>query len=134
MTSKSIQEIRRQFPNRVTLGTSTHSVASSIHATQLGIDYLQVGTMFPTASHPEKMQNHIEGPDLLREIKKSFKELKFCEYPKLFAVGGIDASKVAQVIQNGADGIAVISYILGHFDPAQAVRNLRHELDRERNW
>lgn len=47
----------------------------------------------------------------------------------LVAIGGIHEGNVAQVIEAGADGIAVVSAILGVSDPVRAARRLRAAID-----
>jgi thiamine-phosphate pyrophosphorylase len=47
----------------------------------------------------------------------------------IVAIGGIDLERAAQAILHGADGVAVVSAILGADDPVQATRALRHAID-----
>jgi thiamine-phosphate pyrophosphorylase len=47
----------------------------------------------------------------------------------LVAIGGIDASNAAAVIEAGADGVAVVSAILGAEDSGAAARALRRAVD-----
>ena len=48
-----------------------------------------------------------------------------------FAIGGIDASNVAEVVAAGARGVAVVRAIRDADDPAAAARELRAALDRK---
>ncbi len=84
------------------LGYSVHSVTSAKKAVQAGADYLLVGTMFPTSSHPDKTP---EGLELLKAVAK------VVSIP-LIAIGGITPERVALCLQAGARGVAVVSGIL----------------------
>ncbi|MCS7300561.1 MAG: thiamine phosphate synthase, partial [Fimbriimonadales bacterium] len=77
-----------------------------------GCDYLLVGTMYPTQSHPDNLP---EGISLLQAIRGAV------SIP-LIAVGGITPERVAECLQAGAQGVAVISGIADAPDPLQAAQ------------
>jgi thiamine-phosphate diphosphorylase len=89
------------------LGVSTHSVAQARAAQADGADYVAVGSMFPTRS---KAEFELVGPDLLRKLRGEIRV-------PLIGIGGITHANVAQVIQAGADGVAVISAVCAAEDP-----------------
>ncbi len=89
------------------LGYSVHSVASAKQAVQAGADYLLVGTMFPTPSHPDKTP---EGIELLKAVAKAVSV-------PLIAIGGITPERVGLCLRAGARGVAVISGILESESP-----------------
>ena len=105
---------RRLLPASMFLGVSTHSLAEARQAERDGADYIAVGSIFPTASKPEF---HLVGLDLLRAVRREVKA-------PLLAIGGITADNVAEVIEAGADGAAVISAVCAARDPAEATRRL----------
>lgn len=47
----------------------------------------------------------------------------------LVAIGGIDASRVGEVVRAGADGVAVVSAVMAAYDPEAAARQLREAVD-----
>lgn len=96
------------------VGRSVHSLDAARAAAQEGVDYLLVGTMFATSSKPGKVP---EGPSLLHSIRAEV------TLPVL-GVGGITPENAAEVMQAGADGVAVISYILQHQTPADRAKAL----------
>jgi thiamine-phosphate pyrophosphorylase len=98
------------------LGASVHSREEAQAAVADGADFLIVGTIFASRSHPGQPPS---GPELLRDIKQALPT-----YP-LLAVGGITRENAERVMEAGADGVAVISAILGAPDITQAVRELR---------
>lgn len=97
-------------------GASVHSREQAQAAAASGADFLIAGTIFASHSHPD---GPISGPGLLREIKQALPT-----YP-LLAVGGITSANAGQAMGAGADGIAVISVILGVANVAQVVYELR---------
>ena len=102
------------------VGRSVHSVEGAKAAEEEGADYLIVGTVFETPSHPGKVS---EGLDLLRQAKEAV------GIPFL-GIGGITPSNAASVVEAGAGGVAVISAILASWDPASAATALRETADR----
>ncbi|HLB29217.1 MAG TPA: thiamine phosphate synthase [Dehalococcoidia bacterium] len=104
------------------IGRSVHSVERARQAAQGGADYLVVGPIFPTASHPGIAP---AGPDLLTEIRQAVSVGAHGDAPLLLAIGGISRDNVAQVVAAGARGCAVISAILGAPDPRRAARELK---------
>lgn len=94
------------------LGRSVHSLTAATRAAAEGCDYLLVGTMYPTQSHPDKLP---EGISLLQAIRGAV------SIP-LIAVGGITPERVAECLQAGAQGVAVISGIADAPDPLQAAQ------------
>lgn len=98
------------------LGVSIHSCAEAQEAVASGADFLLAGTIFPSRSHPGEPT---AGCDLLRSIKQR------CPAHPLLAIGGITTANAHQVIEAGADGIAVISAILDAPDIEQAVSDLK---------
>ncbi|GCE17693.1 thiamine phosphate synthase [Dictyobacter kobayashii] len=101
------------------LGASIHSVEEADSAWQQGADFLLAGTIFASASHPD---GAVSGLELLRHIKASQSTCR------LYAIGGITAAHAEQVMQAGADGIAVISAILRAKDVAASVKELRQAI------
>lgn len=101
------------------LGRSVHSLEEALEAQRLGSDYLLVGTIYPSRSHP---QLKISGPDLLRRVRTSV------DLP-IYAIGGINAENAPEAIRAGANGVAVISAILGAADVKEATVKLLRALE-----
>lgn len=96
------------------IGRSVHSEKGASRAADDGADLLVVGTMFATASHPGAEP---AGPALLREIASN------TDVP-LVGIGGITPDNVAEVMDAGASGVAVIRSVLTAGDPCAASREL----------
>ena len=105
---------RRLLPPSMFLGVSTHTGEQARQAEREGADYVAVGSIFPTATKPEFQ---LVGLDLLREVRGQIRA-------PLAAIGGITVDNAAQVVEAGADGVAVISAVCGARDPAEATRRL----------
>ncbi len=118
-TGPDAGDCTRTMPNRSSnfaLGASVHTLSEAQEAVAHGADFLLVGTIFATPSHPGEPGT---GPALLNAIKRI--------YPTqpVLAIGGINALNARDVMEAGADGIAVISAILQAADVTSAVKALR---------
>lgn len=97
------------------IGRSVHSVAGAEQAAHDGADFLVVGTLFPSRSHPVEEP---AGPQLVRQI------VERCSLPAI-GIGGVTAENCGQVIEAGAMGVAAITGILAAPDPEEAARQLK---------
>jgi thiamine-phosphate pyrophosphorylase len=100
------------------IGRSVHSLEGAVRAAQQGADFLVVGTIYATRSHPGEEP---AGPDLIRRIAAT------CSVP-LIGIGGINASNMSEVMQAGASGAAVITSILAAPDPQLAAWELKQAM------
>lgn len=105
----------RQIAPGLLIGQSVHSAGAARAAAIAGADYIQLGTIFATASKPGK------APDGLSLVHEATEGLSI----PCLGVGGIDSTNAASVIEAGAQGVAVVSAILQARDVAFAVRALR---------
>jgi thiamine-phosphate pyrophosphorylase len=103
-------------PDRL-VGLSTHA-AEQIEAAE-GADYLGVGPVYAT---PTKAEATAVGVDLVRAAAR------LARVP-WFAIGGIDASTLPEVVEAGARRVAVVRAIRDAPDPAEAARSLRALLE-----
>jgi thiamine-phosphate diphosphorylase len=101
-------EARASFP-RGWIGCSVHSAAEAEEAAREGADYLLVGNVYETSSHPGRPG---VGLGLVRETAA-------LGLP-VIAIGGIDASRAAAVREHGAYGVAAIAALWWAPDPAAA--------------
>lgn len=105
------------------IGVSVSSVAEAVQAERDGADYLGVSPVFET---PTKTDTPAAvGLDGFRRIREAVRL-------PLVAIGGIHAGNAAAVIRAGADGIAVVSAIVGAPDPRAAARALALEVAHAR--
>jgi thiamine-phosphate pyrophosphorylase len=106
------------------IGISAESVHDAIEAENGGADYLGVSPIYATPTKTDTAPPL--GLQGLREIRNRVKI-------PLVGIGGLNKSNSAEVIRNGADGVAVVSAIVAADDPEIAARNLKQIIDEARN-
>lgn len=116
--SLSIHDARRVVPSQFLLGKSVHDLAAASAAAGEGADYLVLGTTFATSSKPGADTG---GTDRVSKVTL------LVDAPVL-AIGGVDSHNVTSVMDAGAQGIAVVSAILGAQDPERATRELKQSM------
>jgi thiamine-phosphate diphosphorylase len=94
---------------------STHNVYEARDAEAGGADFITFGPIFST---PSKMQYGAPaGVEALQGVKKTI-------HIPVFGLGGIRINTISQVLQAGADGIAVISAIFTAGDIQKATQDV----------
>lgn len=107
----------------VLIGRSTHAEAEVAAAVaEPGVDYFCTGPCWPT---PTKPGRHAPGLDLVRYAASLDQERPW------FAIGGIDAANLDQVLDAGARRIVVVRAVTEADDPAAATADLARRI-RER--
>jgi thiamine-phosphate pyrophosphorylase len=101
------------------IGRSVHDLAEADAARTEGADYLVVGPVFATASHPDRSPLGLPG---LQQIASAADGLP------VIAIGGITAARVREVRRCGAYGVAAIRALWDDAEPAEAARSMREEL------
>ena len=98
------------------IGQSVHDFAEAEAARLSGADYLVVGPVFETASHPGRSALGLEK---LKNIVAMAGDLP------VIAIGGVTAERVADVKRSGAYGVAAIRALWDDADPAAAAWRMR---------
>ncbi|MCX6697459.1 MAG: thiamine phosphate synthase [Methanoregula sp.] len=111
-----IDVVRQIAPPGFFIGVSVGSFKEAVRAEAEGADYIAVSPVFSTGSKQDAGPGH--GLLVLRAICAQVS----CP---VVAIGGINRSNVEEVVRAGADGVAVISAVVGSPDIADAVRELR---------
>ena len=104
---------RQIAPPGFVIGVSVGSVAEARDAEREGADYIALSPVFATDSKHNAGPGH--GLSLLREIRASV------SIP-VIAIGGIGPGNAGEIIDAGAEGIAVISAVVGAPDITKAAR------------
>jgi thiamine-phosphate pyrophosphorylase len=97
-----LAEARKLMGKDAIIGISTHTIEHAIIARRGGADYIGFGPVFQTTT---KDAGAPQGTGMLREVKKGV------DIP-VVAIGGINIGNIREVIEAGADAIAVASAIL----------------------
>ncbi len=112
------QAARQIIGANALIGVSTHNIEQARQAVLEGADYLGVG---PTFASQTKNFDNFPGIDFVREVAAEITR-------PWFAIGGINAENIADVIDAGASRIAVSAAITDHIDPADIAHTLRTAL------
>lgn len=98
---------KKASKGKLVAGVSTHSLAEALEAERDGADFITFGPVYPT---PSKLKyGEPVGTDALNKVCNAV------SIP-VFAIGGIKTENIKSVLDPGADGVAVISAILGSAD------------------
>jgi len=113
--SMPVSAVRKVVGRNMMLGVSTHNVYEARDAEAGGADFITFGPIFST---PSKMQYGAPaGVEALQGVKKTI-------HIPVFGLGGIRINTISQVLQAGADGIAVISAIFTAGDIQKATQDV----------
>lgn len=116
-------QARAIAPKGMVIGCSVHSDDEAAEASLQGADYLIFGHVYPTRSKPGVSPRGIAA---LRQTVDA------ASVP-VIAIGGIKPHNVDEVLSTGAAGVAVLSSVLLHPDPAGQVYAYREALDRTKH-
>lgn len=112
-TGLPVDAARRLWPEGI-VGASVHSPEAAARAAREGADFVLLGTIYRTASHPGVAG---AGPALVRRAVAA----TACP---VVAIGGITAANAPEVRRAGAQGVAVITAISLAEDPRAAAQQL----------
>jgi thiamine-phosphate pyrophosphorylase len=107
---------RQIAPPGFIIGVSVGTLEEAVRAEQEGADYIALSPVFPTISKNDAGPGR--GLETLREIRQN------ASIP-VIAIGGINSGNMNDAIAAGADGIAVISAVVGSPDITAAARDLK---------
>lgn len=97
------------------IGVSVKTVNEAIDAENKGADYLGVGSIFSTSTKEDAGEGI--GLKRLNEISKKV------NIP-IVGIGGINKNNARKVVENGADGVAIISEIADSGNPKKEAQKL----------
>lgn len=107
------------------IGASVHEPREAVEAARDGADFLVVGTMYPTPSHPGRAGR---GPEGMARIAGAVAAAGHPEVP-LFGIGGVDAGRIEPLIDAGAYGVVVGRAVWEARDPEAAAARLAAALE-----
>lgn len=119
--SMPVSAVRKIVGRDMMIGVSTHNLYEARDAEAGGADFITVGPIFAT---PKKMQyGSPTGVEIINVVKQRIKI-------PVFGLGGITRDTLAQVVQAGANGVALISAIFAADDIQKASRDVLDALQR----
>lgn len=108
-------DARRWMGPNAIVGLSVETWENVEEAEKLDVTYLGVSPVFPTPTKTDtKTPWGVEGVVRIRAFSRH----------SLVAIGGLNAANSRQVVQAGADGVAVVSALCAATDPCAAAREL----------
>jgi len=117
-SSIDVASARRLLGDAALVGRSVHDVEGAVRAQSEGADYLILGTIFPTSSHPGAPAAG------LRLVEETARAVSI----PILGIGGIDESRAPGLIRAGASGAAAISAISAAPNPSRAAARLLKRL------
>ncbi|MED3660854.1 thiamine phosphate synthase [Ureibacillus sp. FSL K6-8385] len=111
-----IEEIRGRFQNKI-IGVSVHNEEEMAKAVEGGADYVGIGPIYETKSKRDAKKP--AGVTFLKKAREMYPGIP------IVAIGGITPMNAREVIEAGADGVAVISAICESGNRQQTVRLLK---------
>ncbi|NMM04822.1 thiamine phosphate synthase [Polaromonas sp.] len=120
-----VTEARRLLPPEVFIGWSVESMDEVLQSVALpldSLDYLGVSPIFATPTKTDI--GNAWGLGGLARVRAATRL-------PLVAIGGIHAGNARQVLQAGADGLAVVSALCAADDPQAAAAGIRAMCDQE---
>jgi len=112
-------EDARRLNTRWWIGKSVHNLAEAEAAQTAGADYLLVGPVFPTATHPAR--DPVEPATLSAIVALGL---------PVIGIGGITPGRAATLRAAGVHGVAAIRAFWDTVDGPDAARRLQRELDQ----
>jgi thiamine-phosphate diphosphorylase len=117
----SVAAARRIASDRLLIGASASTPEVALAAIASGADYIGCGPAFAT---PLKPQKAVIGPSGVAAVTRAVGE----SVP-VFAIGGIDASNIGELIAAGVRRACVVRAVGEAADPEAAARELRAMLE-----
>ena len=105
------------------IGISAESLEDAVEAEKGGADYLGVSPIYATGTKTDT------APPL---GLKGLRAMREAVHLPLVGIGGLNRDNAAAVIQNGANGVAIVSAIVSADDPATAARDLLQTINEAR--
>lgn len=99
-----LEAVRKIAGDRLLIGASVHNLEEFEKVAEA--DYFGVGTIYPTQT---KDVEKVTGVDIIRQVRKRTDK-------PIVGIGGITLENLQPVIDAGADGVCVISGIMGKED------------------
>ncbi len=116
-----VQDARRILGPGAVIGVSVNTPEEARRAAAEGADYVGAGPAFATSTKDTPLA--VLGPDGVARIKRA-------SGVPVVAIGGITAANAASLAAAGADGVAVVSAVLGSPDPERAAADLARAFGR----
>jgi thiamine-phosphate pyrophosphorylase len=119
-TDMPLETAKNILSNTMIIGISAECLADAVAAEKGGADYLGVSPIYATPTKTDTAP--ALGLGGLTKIRQAVKL-------PLVGIGGLNQDNAAEVIRNGADGVAVVSAIVAADNPEAATRKLKQAIN-----
>lgn len=110
-----VAEARKLAGEDFIIGATAHNVKEALAAEKAGADYLGCGAVFATTTKKDTVPLGLDGLRAIRQVV----------HIPIVGIAGITAQNFGQVLETGANGVAVVSAILGAPNIRDAVTKLK---------
>ena len=117
----SIKIARKVLGRNKIIGATVRNLSQALKAQGEGADYVSLGPIFST-----KTKKDLPPPRGLKVITQIKEKIKI----PLIAIGGINRHNVAKVMRAGADGVAVVSVVVGARNVQKATQELLRRIKK----
>ncbi|HSH46261.1 MAG TPA: thiamine phosphate synthase, partial [Longimicrobiales bacterium] len=107
--SLPIPAVRSILPDAL-LAWSAHGVPEAVQAARAGADFIVLGTIWATASHPGRE------PAGIRLVERAVRSVD----APVVAIGGVTPERAASAVRAGGRGVAVLRGVWQAKDPVRA--------------
>ena len=115
-TDLPVGEARRVLLPDQIVGRSNNGTTEALDSERQGADYLAVGAVYSTTTMGKSGRTAV-GAEMIRNVKQAVSA-------PVVAIGGINATNIAEVAHAGADCICVVSAVTYAEDPERAAAGL----------
>ena len=115
-----IKDARNVLGDKMIIGLSTHCPEQAIKAVESGADYIGVGPIFTTPTKPGRIA---VTTDYAKWVSENI------NIP-WFAIGGIDLTNINEVLESGANRVAVVRAIINAENPSSVAKEFINLLDK----
>jgi len=113
----SLSDARQLLGSEMIIGRSTHTPEEAVQSADEGADYVFLGPIWSTPSHPDRPPL---GPEVISAAARA----------RIIAIGGVTPERVPICLQHGAYGVAAVSGLWLAPDPGSAARSMAVLLDK----
>ncbi len=114
----AVAKARALTGNGILVGKSTHTLEQADAAASEGANYIGFGPLYATGTKPDYQ------PIGLQDIAEAHRRVSL----PIFCIGGVNASRLDEILNAGARRLVVVSAFLQAPDIAAAVRTLKARL------
>ncbi len=115
-TDLPVPDARRVLSHRQLVGRSNGTLDEVMDSQAQGVDYIAIGAVYPTETMGKTARNPV-GVEMVSKVKGIVGQ-------PVVAIGGINATNIADVARAGADCMCVVSAVTLADDPEASTRSL----------